>query len=78
MRTRLIVPAAGPRSLRVVPARGPTMGFSLWCPSGVGLWMCALQLFACVDLVIDASSFPHRLSFDRVLSGCIGAVFCGR
>ena len=65
-------------SLRVVPVRGPAMGFALAGPSGVGLWLRALRWLACVDPVTDASGFPDRPSFDRGLGRCPGAVLCGR
>ena len=65
-------------TLRVVPVRGPAMGFSLAGPSGFGLGLRALQLFACVDLVTDASGFLYRPSFDGGPGRCTGAVLCGR
>ena len=65
-------------ALRVVPVRGPAMGLSLAGPSGFGLGLRALRLFACVDPVTDASGFPYRPSFDGGLGQCTGAVSCGR
>ena len=65
-------------SLRAVPVWGPVMGFSLAGPSGAGLGLRALRWFACVDPVTDASGFPYRLSLDRGLGRCTGAVSCGR
>ena len=65
-------------SLAVVPVGGPAMGLSLAGPSGVGLGLRALQWFACVDPVTDASGFPYRPSFDGGLGRCIRAVSCGR
>ena len=60
------------------PFRGPAMGLVLAGPSGVGLGLRALRWFACEDPVTDVSSFPYRLSFDRGLGRCTGAVSCRR
>ena len=83
-RAGLIVPAARPRrsggaglALRRTRS-GPAMRLSLAGPSDVGLGLRALRCFACVDPVTDASGFPYRLSFDRGLGGCTGAVSPGR
>ena len=78
--TGLFVPAAGPRrgrSAGIAPrltVRGPVMGLSLAGPSGVGLGLRALQWFAFVDPVTDASGLPYRSSLDRGLGRCTGAV----
>ena len=63
---------------RVVPVRGPAMGLSLAGPSGFGLALRALRLFACVDPVTEASGFRYRSSFDGGPGRCTGAVSCGR
>ena len=65
-------------SLHVVSVRGPGMGLSLAGPSGVGLGLCALRWFACVDPETNPSGFPYRPSFDGGLGCCTGAVSCGR
>ena len=52
-------------SFRVLPVRGPAMGFSLAGPSGVGLGLRALRWLACVDPVADVSCFPYSPSFDE-------------
>ena len=57
---------------------GPKMELSLAGPTGAGLGLRALRWFACVDPVTDASGFPYRLSPDRRLGQCTGAVYCGR
>ena len=64
-------------SLRVVPARGPAMGVSLAGPSSSGLGLRARGGLACVEPVIDASSFPYRSCFDGGLRLCTGALSCG-
>ena len=65
-------------SLRVVSGRGPSMGWSLAAPCGVGLGLLALRWLACLDPVTDASRFRYRQSFDGGLGRCRGAVSCGR
>ena len=65
-------------SLHVLPVRGPATGLSLAGPSGFGLRLRALRLFACVDPVTDTSGFPYRPFFDGRLGQCTGAVSCGR
>ena len=57
-------------SLRVVPVRGPAMGFSLAGPSGVGLGLRALRWLGCVDPVTDASGFRYRPAFDGGSGRC--------
>ena len=64
-------------TLRVVPVRGPALALSLAGPSGFGVWLRALRLFACVDPVTDRSGFPYRPSFDGGLGRCTGAASCG-
>ena len=66
------------RSLCIVPVQCPAMRLSLAGPSGIGLGLRELRLFACVDLVTDASGLPYRLSFDGRLGPRTWAVLCGR
>ena len=62
-------------SLRVVPVRGPVMGFSLGGPSSVSLGLRALRWLVCVDPVTDASGFPYHPSFNGDSAGAPG-LFC--
>ena len=69
--------AGAPGSLCDIPVQGPAMGLSVAAPSGFGPRLRALQWFAGVDPVTDASSFPYRLFLDGGLGRCTRAVSCG-
>ena len=57
---------------------GAPRGLFLAGTSGVGLGLCALGWFACVDPVTDASGFSYSPLFDGGLCRCTGDGSCGR
>ena len=60
------------------PLGAPRWGCPWRVPAASVLGCVRCGGLACVDPITDASGFPYRLSCDRGLGWCTGAVSCGR